>query len=71
MRSLCKWSDSELIIKKRKFPSGKPKIKKITFKKGDPTWKLEHQYFSKIIKERFNNFYLNKDQFINKKLKNL
>ena len=33
MRSLCKWSDSFLIIKKRKYPSGKPKIKKIIFKK--------------------------------------
>lgn len=71
MRSLCKWSDSNLIIKKRKYPSGKPKIKKVTFKKGDPTWKLEHKYFSKIIKKNFTNSYLNKDQFINKKLNNI
>lgn len=71
MRSLCKWSNSNLIIKKRKYPSGKPKIKKIIFKKGDPTWKLEHKYFSKIMKKNFTISNLKKDQLINKKLNNI
>ncbi len=71
MRSLCKWSNSSLIIKKRKYPSGKPKIKKIVFKKGDPTWKLEHKYFSKIMKKNSTISNLKKDQFINKKLNNI
>ncbi len=71
MRSLCKWSNSSLIIKKRKYPSGKPKIKKIVFKKGDPTWKLDHKYFSKIMKKNSTISNLKKDQFINKKLNNI
>ena len=41
INSLCKWSKSKLIIRKRKLPSGKPKEKIINYKKGDPTWKLE------------------------------
>ena len=38
INSLCKWSKSKLIIRKRKLPSGKPKEKIINYKKGDPTW---------------------------------
>ena len=33
LNSLTKWSKSDLIIRKRMFPSGYPKEKKITFKK--------------------------------------
>ena len=35
--SLCKWGPSTLRILKRKFPSGRPKEKKIVLKMKDPT----------------------------------
>ncbi len=67
LNSLCKWSKSSLILRKRKFPSGKPKEKNFYFKKGDPTWKSENLYFKKIVKKKFlkikNDILLN-NQFI-------
>ena len=51
--SLCKWSKSSISYRKRKFPSGKPTEKNLSFKKGDPTWKLENKHLKKIIKKRY------------------
>ncbi len=52
--SLCKWSDSTFVYRKRRLPSGYPKENFITFKKGDPTWKAEHLFFKKLIKSKKN-----------------
>ena len=68
--SLCKWGPSTLRILKRKFPSGYPQEKKIIIKKKDPTWKLEHNHFFKLIKLKKKNN-LNKDMWINKNLRNI
>ena len=50
IESLSKWSSSKFIFRKRILPSGVPKEKKLVFKKGDPTWKMEHKYFKSLIK---------------------
>lgn len=50
IKSLCKWSDSQLIHHKRIFPSGLPKEKTYCEKKGDPTWEKEHKFFFRSIK---------------------
>ena len=69
LNSLCKWSDSTFIYKKRKFPSGKPITKKIVFPKGDPTWELEHKYMKRLIKQKKKKIFIKKDILINKTLK--
>ena len=68
--SLCKWGPSTLRILKRKLPSGYPKEKKIVIKRKDPTWKLEHKYFFKLLKLKKKNN-LSKDMWINKNLKSI
>jgi len=60
INSLCKWGPSKLIIRKRIFPSGKPKEKIITKICKDPTWKLEEKYFRKISNKKLTNFYNDK-----------
>lgn len=61
--SLCKWGKTTLILRKRKFPSGKPKEKKISLLIKDPTWKKEINYFRKLIRNRPKNN-LQKDAWI-------
>jgi predicted dehydrogenase len=61
--SLCKWGKTTLFLRKRKFPSGKPKEKKISLLKKDPTWKKEINYFRKLIRNRSKNN-LQKDAWI-------
>ena len=68
--SLCKWSNSTLKIRKRKFPSGSPKEKIRIFKKGDPTWRLENAMFLKYQKKKIK-LDIQKDIKINNYLKNL
>jgi scyllo-inositol 2-dehydrogenase (NADP+) len=68
--SLCKWSNSKLTFRKRKFPSGKPSEKTIIFKKGDPTWKIENNFFKNKIKIK-SKTNLQKDILINKSLNKL
>ena len=70
LNSLTKWSKSHLIIRKRKFPSGYPKEKKITFKKGDPTWRKEIEFFKKLIKTK-KLIFTKKDLLINKVFKKI
>lgn len=45
LRSLCKWSESEIVLRRRVRPSGKPIEEKWTDPEGDPTWMREFQYF--------------------------
>ena len=52
LSSLCKWDKNDIIYRKRKFPSGKPIEKKISFNQSDPTWKLENLYFKNLIKNK-------------------
>ena len=56
--SLCKWDKTVLILRKRKFPSGKPTEKKYFMKISDPTWKKEINYFSKLIRNKEYKFFL-------------
>ena len=70
INSLCKWSKSKLIVRKRKFPSGKPKEKIINYKKGDPTWRLENKYFINKVKSKSKTS-LKKDILINTSLNKL
>ena len=63
LNSLCKWSKSSFLIRKRKFPSGKPLEKIKFFKRGDPTWKKENIYFKKILRNK--TFHIKKDIILN------
>ena len=49
---LCKWGPSIFIYRKRVLPSGKPREVKSVIKRNDPTWKLEHKFFHKMIKNK-------------------
>ena len=49
INSLPKWGTQELILFKRKFPSGVPKTKKYYFE-GDNSWKNEWLFFKNLIK---------------------
>tara|TARA_B100000242_G_scaffold289746_1_gene260023 strand:- start:1222 stop:2139 length:918 start_codon:yes stop_codon:yes gene_type:complete len=50
--SLCKWDETILTVRKKKFPSGIPRQKIYKIKMDDPTWEKEHNYFNKIIKKK-------------------
>ena len=65
LNSLCKWSKSSFCYRRRKFPSGAPKEKKISFEKGDPTWKAEYLFFKNLIKNKIKTS-LKKDLILNK-----
>ncbi len=69
INSLTKWDKTTLILRKRVFPSGKPKEKKYSIKIKDPTWKKEYNYFLSLIKNGKTNFI--NDFFINSSLKKL
>ena len=74
VNGLCKWGPSQLIINKRKFPSGIPTEKKTTIKCSDPTWQKEHKFFLNLIKNKKSNInleLLKKDYYISKELKKL
>lgn len=54
MNGLRKWSGSELIIRKRVFPTGVPYEKK-SFNEGpDITWKSDFKYFENMVKKNEN-----------------
>ena len=74
INGLCKWGPSQLIINKRKFPSGIPKERKITIKRPDPTWKKEHKFFNDLIKKNDTKLclqLLKKDYYISQELKKI
>ena len=62
--SLCKWDETSLTVRKKVFPSGKPKQKIYKLKMSDPTWKKELTFFKKLIKKNYYNSF-DKDIWIN------
>jgi hypothetical protein len=68
--SLCKWGKTSFLLRKRKFPSGKPKEKKISLIKKDPTCKQEINHFKKLIKNKSKND-LQKDAWISDLMKKI
>ena len=55
INNLCKWGQSTLEYHERIFPSGYPKIHEYKYKKGDPTWKREHDFLNTINGKFFTN----------------
>lgn len=49
MNGLCKWGESELLIRKRVLPAGVPFEKRIVERGPDPTWKKDIAYFELLI----------------------
>jgi predicted dehydrogenase len=49
LESLCKWGPSQLILRDRKRPSGKPDEKINILVCSDPTWESEYKHFSDLI----------------------
>ena len=45
LRSLCKWGESEIVLRRRVRPSGRPEEEKWTEPEGDPTWEEEFLHF--------------------------
>ena len=66
LNSLCKWSKNTFCYRKRKIPSGKPYEKITSFKKGDPTWKVEYLFFKNMVKKKIKTSFLN-DLILNKR----
>ena len=52
INSLCKWGPATFIYRKRAFPSGKPKEKKKTLVKSDPTWFDEFVHFKRLVQNK-------------------
>ena len=50
--SLCKWGPSQLTIRNRKRPSGKPDEEISTLVCSDPTWEAEYRHFINLIDNR-------------------
>jgi predicted dehydrogenase len=50
--SLCKWGPSQLTIRNRKRPSGKPDEEISTLVCSDPTWEAEYRHFVNLIDNR-------------------
>ncbi|MBU3632867.1 Gfo/Idh/MocA family protein [Polynucleobacter sp. AP-Feld-500C-C5] len=67
--SLCKWGPSELIIRERQLPSGRPNEKIVTLVQSDPTWDLEYVYFKNLCETGKNN--IGNDIWINEVLTKL
>mgnify|MGYP001242717056 CR=1 FL=1 len=49
LNSLCKWGPSEIILRKRKFPSGKPAETKNIINSKDITWEKEFKFFKSLV----------------------
>ncbi len=52
INGLRKWNGSELIIRKRTFPSEVPKEKKIFDQGPDNTWSDDFNYFEKMVRQK-------------------
>ena len=65
LNSLCKWGRNSFCYRKRRFPSGQPHEKIISFKQTDPTWKAEYLFFKNLIKNKIKTS-LRKDLILNK-----
>ena len=68
--NLCKWGPSKISIRKRVFPSGKPKEINKVLKMKDPTWNSEHLFFKKLIEKKLKNN-LDNDKYINNTILNI
>ena len=51
VHGLCKWGPSDLIVRRRVFPSGKPEETIQRVEAQDPTWALEYQYFKQLCRQ--------------------
>ncbi len=49
IQGLCKWGISTLTFRKRVFPAGMPSEVLWEFPQGDPTWKIEYEFFKSLI----------------------
>jgi scyllo-inositol 2-dehydrogenase (NADP+) len=49
--SLCKWGPSQLTLRNRKRPSGKPDEEISTLVCSDPTWEAEYRHFVNLIEK--------------------
>lgn len=67
--SLCKWGPSQLIVRERQLPSGRPNEKIVTLAQSDPTWDLEYAYFKNLCETGKNN--IGNDIWINQVLSKL
>jgi len=67
--SLCKWGPSQLIIRERQLPSGRPNENAFTLVQPDPTWDLEYKHFKKLCETGINN--IQNDIWINEVLAKL
>jgi predicted dehydrogenase len=65
LNSLCKWGKNSFCYRKRRFPSGRPYERIISFKQTDPTWKAEYLFFKNLIKNKIKTS-LRKDLILNK-----
>ena len=70
INNLCKWGASKISIRKRVFPSGKPKEINKVLKMKDPTWNSEHLFFKKLIEKKLKNN-LDNDKYINNTILNI
>jgi scyllo-inositol 2-dehydrogenase (NADP+) len=50
--SLCKWGPSQLTIRNRKIPSGRPDEEIVTLNCADPTWQSEYNHFKNLVTGR-------------------
>jgi len=67
--SLCKWGPSQLSVRKRQLPSGRPDENVVTLVQPDPTWALEYEHFKKLCRTGETN--INNDLWINRVLTKL
>ena len=63
LQGLCKWGPSTLTVRRRVFPSGKPKDEVFTVEGPDPTWELEYRQFKELCRTGGNT--LDRDLWIN------
>lgn len=47
--SLCKWGPSQLTLRNRKMPSGRPDEDTVTLNCADPTWQSEYNHFKNLV----------------------
>lgn len=70
IRSLCKWGPTQLTLRKRILPCGRPQEESVTLVQEDPTWALEYDYFKRAIKQGMKTD-LSCDIWINRQLRQL
>lgn len=66
---LCKWGPSTYTVRKRVFPSGRPREEAQTIEAADPTWALEYQHFKSLCRTGGTN--MENDIWINSVLKRM